>query len=235
MSDSKNSQIKWQIGSKMKWLFPWRGNENNSMQGKILREKYRVKEKMGGKGGFGETFIAQSLSFRDDKLYVVKKLKPTITDPRIWEQFAIEASVLIELGLFHLLIPEVYDYFQQNSKYNAHYILYEHMPEKESSNLNPEQLTLNHELREQLDKALQLLPAQAALIFHLVRIKGFKYKEVAEKLGISVSSVDTQLNRAVKKLRISLKAYKQNKVVIDPHVVENLMMITTLFTFFNFF
>ncbi|MEO1374411.1 MAG: serine/threonine-protein kinase, partial [Cyanobacteria bacterium J06635_10] len=94
------------------------------MQGKILREKYRIKHKMGGKGGFGETFIAESLSSRDDKLYVVKKLKPTITDPRIWEQFSKEASVLKELGQFHPLIPEVYDYFQQNREY---YLIQEHI------------------------------------------------------------------------------------------------------------
>ena len=116
MNDYKKPQINLQIGSKINRIFSWRGNEDNPMQGKILREKYRIKHSLGGKGGFGETFIAESLNFRDDKLYVAKKLKPTITDPRIWKQFSKEASVLKELGQFHPLIPEVYDYFQQSKE-----------------------------------------------------------------------------------------------------------------------
>ena len=124
MNDYKKPQINWQIGSKINRIFSWRGNEDNPMQGKILREKYRIKHSLGGKGGFGETFIAESLNFRDDKLYVAKKLKPTITDPRIWKQFSKEASVLKELGQFHPLIPEVYDYFQQSKEY---YLIQEHI------------------------------------------------------------------------------------------------------------
>lgn len=124
MNDYKKPQINWQFGSRINRIFSWRGNEDNPMQGKILREKYRIKHSLGRKGGFGETFIAESLSSQDDKSYVVKKLKPTITDPRIWKQFAKEASVLKELGQFHPLIPEVYDYFQQNKEY---YLIQEHI------------------------------------------------------------------------------------------------------------
>ncbi len=112
----------------MKWNgFPfWRFSRRNqdNMEGRILREKYRIKHKMGGIGGFGETFIAEGLNSPDDKYYVVKKLKPTITNPRIWEQFAKEASVLKELGQFHPLIPEVYDYFEQ---YKEFYLVQEHI------------------------------------------------------------------------------------------------------------
>lgn len=124
MNDYENLQIKWQIGSTINKLFSWGGKQDNSMQGKILREKYRIKHKMGGDGGFGETFIAESLNSQDDKYYVVKKLKPTITDPRIWQQFSKEASVLKELGQFHPLIPEVYDYFEQKREF---YLIQEHI------------------------------------------------------------------------------------------------------------
>jgi len=124
MNDYKKPQINWQIGSKINRIFSWKANEDNPMQGKILREKYRIKHSLGGKGGFGETFIAESLNSRDDKLYVAKKLKPNITDPRIWKQFSKEALVLKELGQFHPLIPEVYDYFQQSKEY---YLIQEHI------------------------------------------------------------------------------------------------------------
>ena len=125
------------------------------MQGKILREKYRIKQKISGKSGFGETYIAESLSFRDDKLYVVKKLKPSITDPRIWEQFSREASVLKELGQFHRLIPEVYDYFQQNKEY---YLVQEHIDGHDLANeIRPGERWNEAQTREFLTEILEIL------------------------------------------------------------------------------
>ena len=105
------------LSEKFNWLFPGHRKQDNSMKGRILREKYRIQHKMGGNGGFGETFIARSLNSGDDNLYVVKKLKPSITDPRIWRQFSKEAEVLKELGKFHPQIPEVYDYFEQSREF----------------------------------------------------------------------------------------------------------------------
>lgn len=105
----------WNIGFPRSW--PFGPKEDNLMKGKILREKYRIKRRMPGQGGFGETFIAESLSSTDDKSYVVKKLKPNITDPRIWQQFSKEATILKELGRYHRQIPEVYDYFEQNKEF----------------------------------------------------------------------------------------------------------------------
>lgn len=63
------------------------------------------------------------------------------------------------------------------------------------------------ELHFLLDRAVATLPAQACLIFRLIKEDGMKYKEVAEILNISPRTVQTQLFRAMKKLSIILSAH----------------------------
>ncbi|WP_423146176.1 RNA polymerase sigma factor [Rubrolithibacter danxiaensis] len=66
------------------------------------------------------------------------------------------------------------------------------------------------ELHHQLDIAIETLPQQAKLIFRLIKENGLKYKEVAEILDISPRTVQTQLFRAIAKLRVVLHSdYKK--------------------------
>ena len=39
------------------------------------------------------------------------------------------------------------------------------------------------------------------------RMEGMKYKEIADKLGVSVKAVEANMSRALKKLRNDLKDY----------------------------
>jgi RNA polymerase sigma-70 factor (ECF subfamily) len=55
-----------------------------------------------------------------------------------------------------------------------------------------------------LYKAIELLPEERRKIFKLVYIEGYKYREVADKLGISINTVQTQLQRSLKFLREKL-------------------------------
>ncbi len=66
------------------------------------------------------------------------------------------------------------------------------------------------ELHHQLDQAIETLPAQARIVFRLIKENGLKYKEVAEILDISPRTVQTQLFRAIAKLRTVLKPLSEN-------------------------
>lgn len=57
------------------------------------------------------------------------------------------------------------------------------------------------EEREEIQKAIDLLPEQCRLIFTLCCLESMKYQEVAEQLGISINTVRTQMTRAFKSLR----------------------------------
>jgi len=63
------------------------------------------------------------------------------------------------------------------------------------------------ELQAKLQKAMTELPEQCRNIFYLNRIEGLKYREVAEELGLSVKTIETQISKALKILRKKLSDY----------------------------
>ncbi len=63
------------------------------------------------------------------------------------------------------------------------------------------------ELQEKMEFCIEQLPEQCKKIFKLSRFEKLKYREIAEKLQISENSVDTQIRRALNKLRDELKDY----------------------------
>jgi RNA polymerase sigma-70 factor (ECF subfamily) len=60
------------------------------------------------------------------------------------------------------------------------------------------------ELEKKLRKALNELPEQCRIIFQLSRFEELRYREIAEKLGISVKTVENQMGKALKLLRVKL-------------------------------
>ena len=66
---------------------------------------------------------------------------------------------------------------------------------------------LSTELTELLERALEKLPNNLREVFILSRVERLSYKEIAEKLGITVKSVDNRLSRTMKILREELKDY----------------------------
>lgn len=68
-------------------------------------------------------------------------------------------------------------------------------------------LYLSTELTELLEKALAALPENLRVVFILSRVERLSYKEIAEKLGITVKAVDNRLARTMKILRQELKDY----------------------------
>jgi RNA polymerase sigma-70 factor (ECF subfamily) len=77
------------------------------------------------------------------------------------------------------------------------------------------------ELSEKIQLALNELPDQMKLIFELSRFEGLKYAEIAARLDISVKTVETQMSRALQKMRYKLADY-----------VSTLFVIAFCFTFF---
>lgn len=63
------------------------------------------------------------------------------------------------------------------------------------------------QLQADIDKAVAALPEQMRMIFQLSRTEGLKHAEIARQLNISINTVETQMTRALKKLRESLAGY----------------------------
>jgi len=63
------------------------------------------------------------------------------------------------------------------------------------------------ELQKKIDEAIESMPPERKKVFLLSRYEGLKYKEIAEKLGISIKTVEAQMGKALKFLREELKEF----------------------------
>lgn len=63
------------------------------------------------------------------------------------------------------------------------------------------------ELEHRIATALADLPEQCRTIFQLSRFEELKYREIADKMGLSVKTVENQMGKALKILRTKLADY----------------------------
>jgi RNA polymerase sigma-70 factor (family 1) len=66
---------------------------------------------------------------------------------------------------------------------------------------------LVQELETEIEKAISSLPNQCREVFLLCRYEELSYAETAERLGVSINTIKTQLQRAMTRLRDELKDY----------------------------
>lgn len=69
----------------------------------------------------------------------------------------------------------------------------------------PEDVLVFHELENRIETAIESLPPKCKRIFKSSRFQGLKYAEIAEKFGISVKTVETQMGRALSHLRNAVR------------------------------
>ncbi|MDB5086383.1 MAG: polymerase sigma-70 factor [Mucilaginibacter sp.] len=63
------------------------------------------------------------------------------------------------------------------------------------------------ELDGHIQKALNELPLQCRIIFQLSRFENLKYKQIADQLNLSVKTVESQMGKALKVLRLKLAEF----------------------------
>lgn len=68
-------------------------------------------------------------------------------------------------------------------------------------------LLLAKELEEKITDSIGQLPVECRKVFELSRIGGLKYKEIADISNISVKTVEAQMTKALKFLRVELSVY----------------------------
>lgn len=63
------------------------------------------------------------------------------------------------------------------------------------------------ELERKINETIEAFPERTKTIFKMNRFEGFKYHEIADKLSISIKTVEANMGKALKALRLNLREY----------------------------
>jgi len=124
----------------------------------------------------------------------------------LWEKREnIDINTSLKSYLFTSVYNRCLNYIRDQSKFSR----VEHHLEKieQEENLTAYNPLEEQELESKIVEALNNLPEKCREIFMLNRFEGKKYAEIAEKLDISVKTVETQMSKALKILREKLIDY----------------------------
>jgi RNA polymerase sigma-70 factor (ECF subfamily) len=122
---------------------------------------------------------------------------------RLWEK---QSSIQIETSLKAYLYRMVYNDCMNQIKHKAVVLKFqkEKMYAMKNETDNADNKVASTQLNEQLSTALRELPEQCRTIFQLSRFEELKYREIAVQLGISEKTVENQMGKALKLLRMKL-------------------------------
>lgn len=130
---------------------------------------------------------------------------------KIWEQPEIlSPSVSLKGYLGRSIYNSCMNYLQRHHRFFAsldsltNEKLFELMP-RDADEL-PYSTLLYKELDIEIEKTIEILPAECRKIFVMSRREGWSHHEIAEKLQISENTVKVQIYRALAKLRERLKS-----------------------------
>ncbi len=85
---------------------------------------------------------------------------------------------------------------------------YQKKPVADRTNENPEFLLIEEEFKQQVEKAINALSEKQKEVFVMRKIEKLKYKQIAEKLGISEKAVEKRLKMATDNFLNALEKFQ---------------------------
>ena len=125
----------------------------------------------------------------------------------LWEKRAtVDPEKSIKSYLFTAVYNRSLNYLRDNKKFDKNEFSLE-IAENNPDNWDHQDSLETSELQTKINDAIDSLPEKCREIFVMNRLEGLKYKEVAEKLNISIKTVETQMSKALKVLKENLAEY----------------------------
>jgi RNA polymerase sigma-70 factor (family 1) len=122
---------------------------------------------------------------------------------RIWKD---REKIVIESSLNGYLFRAVHNRCLHHIEHNR--VVEKHVQEMsyrpEESPALPSDILNYSELQERIAAVIEKLPERCGKIFCMNRFEGLKYNEIAEKLSVSVKTVEANMGRALKEFRKEL-------------------------------
>ncbi len=124
----------------------------------------------------------------------------------LWEKRdSMDLSKSLKTYLSTTVRNKCLNYLRDNQKFNKDIL------ELEGLDANIKYVQQDHliedELQNRIEEAINKLPGKCKEIFVLNRMKHMKYQEIADKLGVSIKTVEAQMSKALKHMRTELSDY----------------------------
>lgn len=125
---------------------------------------------------------------------------------KLWERpdkFSINGSVASYLyrAVYNACLNHL-KHLKVRLKYESHTV---HQMKNQTDSASKK--IISKELESRVKEALERLPEQCRTIFQLSRFEELKYREIAERLEISIKTVENQMGKALKIMRAELAEF----------------------------
>ena len=100
-----------------------------------------------------------------------------------------------------------FNFLEHKKVTDNYYSVIEVVYKNQAEDFNTYESVLYTEFQAKVDAAIGSLPKECRRIFQMSRQDGLKYTEIADKLEISVKTVESQMSRALSKLKTELRDY----------------------------
>lgn len=125
---------------------------------------------------------------------------------RIWEKRDIlQIDDSLKAYLYRSVHNESLNYIKHQKVKTSFQVHYSNQMESSYSDASEEIVAA--ELETKIQSAINELPQQCRIIFQLSRFEQLKYQQIADQLNISVKTVENQMGKALKVLRLKLVDY----------------------------
>lgn len=153
--------------------------------------------------------------FRSSYVSLVRYAKTLIKDHDTAEEIVQDLFVRLWQDREKLNIESSLNGYLFRSVHNRclHYIEHNRVVERHAAEMayrqtdspeSPSEILNYKELQEKIARIMERLPERCGRIFTMSRFEGLKYSEIAEKLSVSVKTVEANMGRALKEFRKEL-------------------------------
>lgn len=130
----------------------------------------------------------------------------------------IEFQVSIKAFLYQSVRNKCIDHIRSQKTRTHHHE--EIFKRAQGDDIDTTDLMLQTELEQRIHGCIAELPEQCQLIFRMNRFEGKKNQEIAEELGISKRTVETQISKALKRLRTQIHDYIKLLILLSINLFQ---------------
>lgn len=133
----------------------------------------------------------------------------------------VDINTSIEAYLFRSVRNSCLNYLKHLKIREEHRLATNHEIRQKEQEIHDNVVVL--ELQERIENVIDQLPPERKKIFKMSRYEELKYKEIADQLNLSVKTVEGQMSKALKHLRLHLADYLSLFIVFVVKFLINIL------------